>query len=143
MICSGALRLGISVFILHHISSLIPPHLRLVSGCGLKVETKESHVKCELPVLLPVLPLLGSCAKRWCVGVGGWRGGAVGDDWTVPGASFPVVFLSLAGQHLSVVMCDHLIPSTVTDRHLQDNKVGVSYYSSLSPSLSLSLSLLG
>ena len=59
-------------------------------------------------------------------------GGGVGDDWTVPVASFPVVFLSVADQHLSVRMCDHLIPSTVTDRHLQDNKVGLSYYTSLS-----------
>ena len=96
------------------------------------MKTKECHVKC----VLPVLPVLGSCARRWCVGVGGWRGGgAVGGDWTVPVASFPVVFLSVADQHLSVRMCDHLIPSTVTDRHLQDNKVGLSYYTSLSLSL--------
>ena len=67
---------------------------------------------------------------RWSARAG------VGSDWTVPVvASFPVVFLWRADQHLSGAMCDqdNLIPSTVTERHT-DNKVGSG--------ASLSLSLL-
>ena len=65
MFCSsGALRPGISGFILHHISSLIPPHLRLVSACSdLKslVETEE----CQCVSVCDA-----SARKLLCVGVG-------------------------------------------------------------------------
>ena len=74
-----------------------------------------------------------------------WCSSGVGNDWTVPVvASFPVVFLCRADQHLSVRMCDYdqLIPSTVTEQHFRDNKVGVgaSYYILYNSPLSLSLS---
>ena len=77
-------------------------------------------MKCVVSVLAALL----------CVGsVGGSSG--VGSDWTVPLASFqrfPVVFLSVADQHPSVRMCDHLIPLTVTERQHQNNKVCALYF---------------
>ena len=44
------------------------------------------------------------CSVLVCVGrmvVGGVGSSGVGSDWTVPVASFPVVFLCLADQHLT------------------------------------------